>query len=216
MAVLTFNDGELVALRNAPGLVSSALGRLNGWTPLPDSIGPEAVALATGQALRFRFRRQRAVAFTLGDLPSIRTAHIGGNGGTVSISSTTATFTVSQDGALVLGDALVVAGTTYTVTARTSGTVWTLGSSGTASGAAFTLLAVPLERAARLVAHLLEYNTVDVATEDTLGNTYTGLQLLAGTRPELRQDSARTLRYSLSVTLARIDGSATPLVCRYS
>ena len=216
MAILTFSDGELVNLRNAPGLVSSALGRFNGWTPLPDSIGPEAVSMATGQAFRFRFRRQRAAAFSMGNLPAIRTPHVGGNGGTVSIATTTATFTVSQDGALVVGDALVVGGTTYTVTARTSGTVWTLGASGSATAQPFTLLTVPMERAARLVAHLLDYNTVDVVTEDTLGSTYPGLQLLPGTRPELRQESARTLRYSLSLTLTRIDGGTAPLVCRYS
>lgn len=216
MAVLTFNDGEVVALRNAPGLVSSPLGRFNGWTPLPDSIGPEAASMATGQAFRFRFRRQRAVAFVLGNLPAIRTPHVGGLGGTVSISGTTATFSVSQDGALVVGDALVVGGTTFAVTARTSGTVWTLGASGSATGQPFTLLTVPMERAARLVAHLLDYNTVDVATEDTLGSTYAGLQLLPGTRPELRQDSSRTLRYSLALTLTRIDGGTGALVCRYS
>lgn len=215
MAVLVFNDGEAVALRNAPGLVRFALGRFNGWTPLPDSIGPEAVSLATGQATRFRFRRQQAVSFSLADIPSIATIDRQGGGGTVSISGTTATFSASQDGALVLGDQLVVAGVGYLVTARSSGTVWTLGTSGTATGASFSLVTRPLERAVRLVAHLLDYGTVDVGCEDSGSNSYTGLQLVPGTRPELALESPRTLRYRLSLTLMRVDGGTAPLLCRY-
>ncbi len=216
MAAIVFNDGELVTLRNAPGLISFVLGRFSGWTPLPDSIGPEAVSMATGQATRFRFRRQQAVSFSLADIPSIQTAHIrGGGGGTVSISGTTATFSTSQDGTLVLGDGLLVNGVTYVVTARSSGTVWTLGTSGSATNAGFTLLTRPLERAVRLIAHLLDYGTADVYTDDTVSNVYLGLQLLPGTRPELTLDSPRTLRYRLALTLTRIDGSSAPLLCRY-
>lgn len=220
MAYLAFTESggaSPIFIRNAPGLISSVLGRFNGYTPIVDAVGPVASSLANGTATRFKFRDVRGMSFVFADLPAMATRSPGA-GGTVSISGSTATFSVSQDGHLIVGDSITVAGTNYAVTARTSGTVWTLSTTGSASGAAFVLQVVPAERAARLVAHLLDCRTVDVYPEDALAGSfaYTGLQMLPSAPPTLTPQRGSLLRYQLSLSLIRIDGSSTLILVRYT
>lgn len=73
----------------------------------------------------------------------------------------------------------------------------------------------PNEAADRLVAHLLNGGTCQLATEDNAGTVYATVGLWPDAEPELELSDPKALEYTLRLAVVRLDGVAAPLVCRY-
>lgn len=85
--------------------------------------------------------------------------------------------------------------------------------------ATFTLAEIPmasLGTVVRLMAALLAGGTVSVATNDNAARVYSTCGLAEGAVPELAQQDAGNLTYTLTLTLVNLAGSPTDLLCDYT
>lgn len=126
-------------------------------------------------------------------------------GGTVSIAAGVATFSSSQDGVLAVDALLTVAGIVYRVTARTSGTVWSVAYVATPAPSSIADLAWHLDASSGV--SVRSSGGVDYVTQwnDQAANAWHVTQATAAYQPQ------RVTNALAGRPVLRFDGAATAL-----
>jgi hypothetical protein len=73
-----------------------------------------------------------------------------------------------------------------------------------------------LDIADRLIAHLLNGGSCAVFTEDKLSSSYATCGLMPGVAPSLQQTDARSIEYTISLSLINLAGSPVQMICHYA